>query len=139
MLKTSVTHTRCLRCQGLLVTQFGIQEGDRVVCMKCSRESYVAQMRPVIRNDSTESVTVTYGGTQTMKSYVINVFYKLIKIDGDPFIKIISVKPMHKYHRARGEGKNLKIRAKHHQRIRGQIYQKRGVKVMADDDFFPIL
>jgi len=129
---------KCGRCDGLLRLEVGIVEGDRLVCMICSRASFTHQTRPLKRNSETQSVTVTYGGTQTQKGYLINIFYRVIKINGEPFIKVSSVRPMYKYQRATADGKNLKVRRKHFSRIRNQIYRKRGMKVLPDDDFFPV-
>ena len=129
---------KCGRCDGLLRLEVGIQEGDRLVCMICSRASFTEITRPIRRNTETESVTVTYGGTQTQKGYLINIFYQIVKINGEPFIKVSSVRPMHKYQRATAQGKNLKVRRQHFSRIRNQIFRKRGIKVLTDDEFFPV-
>ncbi len=141
MLKApEVTHQRCLRCQGLLIVQFGIEEGDRVVCVKCSRLHYMEQRKPIHRNShKMKTVTINYGGAKASKASSVLIEYQIKKIDGQPYIKIMSVRPSSNYPTGKSVGKNLRIRKQYHSTVRSQIFRKRGIKVMPDDDFFPVL
>lgn len=137
MLKApEVTHKRCLRCQGLLIVQFGIEEGDRVVCVKCSRLHYMEQRKPIHRNShKMKTVTINYGGTKATKASSVLIEYQIKKINGQPYIKIMSARPSS----VKSVGRNLRIRKQYHSTVRSQIFRKRGIKVLPDDDFFPVL
>ncbi|SVB80984.1 uncharacterized protein METZ01_LOCUS233838, partial [marine metagenome] len=65
----------------MLIVQFGIEEGDRVVCVKCSRLHYMEQRKPIHRNSQTiKTVTINYGGAKATRATLVLIEYQIKKI-----------------------------------------------------------